>query len=152
MSKVDGRKISHEVRERIRFEAINVWLSGLSAPAVAVKYGTSKKIVYQWINRYKDGGFEALKTKSGIGRGQKSKLTLIQKNRLSLILRTKTPVNYGYQTSLWTCSIIAQIIKDEFHVEYAVTSINKVLHKMGFTPQKPCWGAWQQDPKKRKNG
>ncbi|MCK5894289.1 MAG: hypothetical protein KAG53_07740 [Endozoicomonadaceae bacterium] len=23
---------------------------------------------------------------------------------------------------------------------------------MGFTPQKPCWGAWQQDPKKSKNG
>ncbi|MCK5893732.1 MAG: winged helix-turn-helix domain-containing protein [Endozoicomonadaceae bacterium] len=30
-------------------------------------------------------------------------------------------------------------VEDEFHVEYAVTSINKVLHKMGFTPQKPCW-------------
>ena len=152
MSKIDGRKISHDVRERIRIQAIQEWLDGLKAPAVAVKYGTSKKIVYQWIHRYKDGGFEALKTKPGIGRGQKSKLSQEQKDRLSLILRVKNPKDYGYQTALWTCAIVTQVIKDEFDIEYSVSSINTVLHKLGFTPQKPRWGAWQQDPKKRQSG
>lgn len=152
MSKVDGRKISHPVREQIRFEAITDWLGGLSAPAVAIKYGTSKKIVYQWIARYQDGGYEALKTKPGIGRGQQSKLTQEQKDRLTLLLKTKTPMDYGYQTPLWTCQIVAQFIKDQFQVSYSPNSMGKLLHSLGFSPQKPRWGAWQQDPKKKTNG
>lgn len=153
MSKVDGRKIPHSVREKIRFEAIAEWQNGLSAPAVAAKYGTSKKIVYQWISRFAEGGYEALKTKPGIGRGQQSKLSPQQKDRLCLLLRTKTPMDYGYQTSLWTCPIIVQLIKDEFQVTYSSPdSVGRVLRKLGFSPQKPRWGAWQQDPKKKTNG
>lgn len=152
MSKVDGRKIPHSVREKIRFEAIAEWQNGLSAPAVAIKHGTSKKIVYQWIARFQEGGLEALKTKSGIGRGQKSKLSPEQKEKLCLLLRTKTPMDYGYETALWTCAIVAQLVKDEFQVSYSPNSMGPVLRKLGFSPQKPRWGAWQQDPKKKRNG
>lgn len=152
MSKVDGRKISHAVREQIRFKAINEWLQGLSGPALAIKYGTSKKIVYQWIARYQEGGFDGLKTKPGIGRGQKSRLTVEQKAHLSLLLRTRTPKDYGYATELWTCVTVAQLIKDEFQVSYTPASLSSILRKLGFTPRNPRWGAWQQDSKKNKNG
>jgi len=152
VSKVDGRKIPHSVREQIRFEAMADWQQGLAVTAVAAKYGTSRKIVYQWIDRYREGGYEALKTKPGIGRGQQSKVTQEQKERLHLTLRIKTPIDYGYQTPLWTCQIVAQLINDEFQVSYSPNSIGKILHRLGFSPQKPRWGAWQQDAKKKTNG
>ena len=65
MDNIDGRKIPDPVREQIRFEAIENWLAGMTPTRLAHKYGTSRKIVYQWIDRYKTGGWEGLKTRSG---------------------------------------------------------------------------------------
>ena len=54
-------QIPDPVREQIRFEAIENWLAGMTPTRLAHKYGTSRKIVYQWIDRYKTGGWEGLK-------------------------------------------------------------------------------------------
>ena len=54
MSKVDGRKVPHKVREAVRFKAINEWKQGATPTKLAKKYGTSRKIVYDWVNRYKE--------------------------------------------------------------------------------------------------
>ncbi len=50
MDNIDGRKIPDPVREQIRFEAIENWLAGMTPTRLAHKYGTSRKIVYQWID------------------------------------------------------------------------------------------------------
>ncbi len=55
MSRVDGRKVSHEVRESIRFEAIQKWLDGASVQALSVEYSTDRSCIYRWIDRYKKG-------------------------------------------------------------------------------------------------
>lgn len=147
MSKVDGRKIPHVVREKIRFEAIADWKKGIGPTALARKYGTSTKIVHAWINRYKDGGDDGLKTRQGKG-GSKPKLSPEQQEQLCLLLRTKTPQDYGYDTALWTCPIIAALILQTFAIRYASSSVYCLLKRMGFSSQKPRWGAWQQDQKK----
>ena len=151
MSKVDGRKISHKVREKIRFQAIEEWKSGIGSTELARKYGTSKKIVHDWINRYKTNGEEGLKTRTGKC-GVKSRLSESQLQQLSLILRTKTPQNFGYDTVLWTSAIIAAVIEKTFAVQYVTGSILRVMKRMGFTTQKPQWQAWQQDQKKSTGG
>ena len=106
MDNIDGRKIPDPVREQIRIEAIENWLAGMTPTSLARKYGTSRKIVYQWIDRYKTGGWEGLKTRTG-KTGPKPKLSPEQQERLRVLLRTQTPADYGYQTALWTCQIIA---------------------------------------------
>ena len=57
MSRVDGRKLSHVVRESIRMEAIQKWLDGASVKAISELYSTDHTCVYDWIHRYKEGGF-----------------------------------------------------------------------------------------------
>ncbi|WP_281648353.1 winged helix-turn-helix domain-containing protein [Parendozoicomonas sp. Alg238-R29] len=151
MSKVDGRKISHKVREQTRFRAIEDWLNGMSPPAMADKYGTSRKIVHQWINRYKQDGFDGLKTRTGKP-GKSPRLAKEQRDQLSLLLRMKTPQDFGYETTLWTCAIIAAVIHQQFDVKYANNTVSRLLKSMGFSPQKPRWGAWQQDQKKSNGG
>ncbi|WP_153301889.1 helix-turn-helix domain-containing protein, partial [Endozoicomonas arenosclerae] len=56
MSKVDGRKISHEVRETIRMEAIQKWLDGATVKSLAEEYGTDESCIYRWTGRYRKGG------------------------------------------------------------------------------------------------
>ncbi|WP_422463639.1 helix-turn-helix domain-containing protein [Endozoicomonas sp. ALB115] len=53
MNNIDGRRLSDSIREEIRFKAIKDWNAGMSPTNLAHKYGTSRKIVYQWIDRYK---------------------------------------------------------------------------------------------------
>ena len=146
MNNIDGRKIPDSVREQIRFDAINDYLVGMTPTNLARKYGTSRKIVYQWINRYKEGGWDGLKTRTG-KTGPKPRLTTEQEERLRVLLRTRTPVDYGFQTPLWTCSIIADLIEQTFQVKYTGAGVARVLKRMGFSPQKPRWGAWEQDKK-----
>ncbi|WBA81408.1 helix-turn-helix domain-containing protein [Endozoicomonas sp. GU-1] len=71
MSRIDGRKLSHTVRESIRMEAIQKWLDGASVKEISEIYSTDHTCVYDWINRYKEGGFEALKTRPLGGRPPK---------------------------------------------------------------------------------
>ena len=147
MDNIDGRKIPDPVREQIRIEAIENWLAGMTPTSLARKYGTSRKIVYQWIDRYKTGGWEGLKTRTG-KTGPKPKLSPEQQERLRVLLRTQTPADYGYQTALWTCQIIADLVDQTFQTKYTAAHVGKLLKKMNFSPQKPRWGAWEQDEKK----
>ncbi len=151
MNNIDGRKISDQVREQIRFEAIKDWQTGMNPSSLARKYGTSRKIVYEWIDRYETGGWDGLKTRTG-KTGPKPKLSPEQQKQLRLLLRTKTPMDYGYQTPLWTCQIIAELINQTFQIKYVPASVANLLKRMGFSSQKPCWGAWQQDQKKLMTG
>ena len=97
MDNIDGRKIPDQVREQIRFEAIRDWHVGMNPSSLARKYGTSRKSVYEWIDRYETGGWDGLKTRTG-KTGPKPKLSSDQQEQLRLLLRTQTPMDYGYQT------------------------------------------------------
>ena len=120
MNNIDGRRVSDQVREEIRFKAIKDWHLGMNPTNLARKYGTSRKIVYQWIERYNQGGWDGLKTRTG-KTGPKPRLSSEQEEQLKILLRTRTPIDYGYQTSLWTCRIIADLIEQTFQVKYVIS-------------------------------
>ena len=149
MDNIDGRRLSDSIREEIRFKAIKDWHSGMNPTNLARKYGTSRKIVYQWIDRYNQEGWDGLKTRTG-KTGPKPKLSPEQEQQLKILLRTRTPIDYGYQTSLWTSQIIATLIEKTFQVKYVPSGVARLLKRMGFSPQKPRWGAWEQDKKSRR--
>ncbi|WP_211829290.1 IS630 family transposase [Kistimonas asteriae] len=145
MSKVDGRKISHAVRESIRMEAMQQWQDGASASHLAEQYGVNKSCIYEWINSYKQGGFDALKTCEMPGRPPK--LTDSQKSELAEILLHQPPTAYGFYKALWTRDIVAAIIKRVFDASMYPASVGRMLRKMGFSPQRPTRKAWQQSKK-----
>ena len=150
MSRVDGRKLSHDVREAIRMEAIQSWIDGATPSELAVKHGTDLTCVYGWINRYKDGGFEALKTRPITGRPPK--LSDAQRTELAEILLCKNPTDFGFYKAMWTRDIVASVIKQRFSVTMHPAAVGKMLKRMGFSPQRPTRKAWQQSKKKSMNG
>ena len=48
-----------------------------------------------------------------------------------------TPANFGYDTHLWTCPILATLLRDKFGVAVSDTAVRQHLKAMGLTCQKP---------------
>jgi len=59
--KLDGRKLSHQAREEIRIRAVKRVESGESPEVVIKALGFHRSAIYQWIAKYREGGFDALK-------------------------------------------------------------------------------------------
>lgn len=147
MSKIDGRKLSHDVRESIRTEAIQKWRNGAKVASLSEEYGTDSSCIYRWIGRYREGGMEALKTRP-IAHSKNAKLTPEQQDDLKKIILTKDPTAYGFYKALWSRAIVAAVIKTEFNVSMHPAAVSKMLKRIGLTPQRPVRKAWQQDEKK----
>ena len=43
----------------------------------------------------------------------------------------------GFPTDLWTCPRVAHLIQSLFGVRYHVDHIGRILHDLGWSPQKP---------------
>ena len=67
-----------------------------------------------------------------------------QKSQLVEIL-LRGPLAAGYFTDLWTCARVAQVIQQKFGVTYHADHVGRLLHGLGFTPQKPRRKARERD-------
>jgi transposase len=77
--------------------------------------------------------------------GPAPKLSDAQRDELIEIVLTG-PTTAGYRTDLWTCSRIAAVIRKRFKVQYNAGHLSRILHALGFSPQKPRQVAREQDP------
>ena len=90
MSKVDGCKVSQDVRKPIRIEAIQKQLDGAKVQSLSKEYAADSSCIYRWISHYRSGGMDAQKTRSTAHR-KNSKLTPEQQDIPVKIILTKEP-------------------------------------------------------------
>ncbi len=106
----DGRKVPDDVMYYIRRMAVYaVRVLGQSPEKVAEAYNLDRSYIYRWLKQYDGGGFEAL----------------------------ESHMPRGYDTHLWTCPILAALLRDKFGVTVSDTTIKQHLKTMGLTCQKP---------------
>ncbi|HAB15448.1 MAG TPA: hypothetical protein DCE44_03250 [Verrucomicrobiales bacterium] len=65
---MDGRKLDHQALEPLRKRAVQQVQAGESPEVVARMIGISRGVIYQWLARYRAGGWEALNAKPIAGR------------------------------------------------------------------------------------
>ena len=97
MSKVDGRKIPHPVRESIRHEAIQKWIAGATVTQLSQEYGTDATCVRRC---YKAHGFEGLNTRS-IAHSKNAKLSPEQLQQLKTWILIQNLTHFGHDKVLW---------------------------------------------------
>jgi transposase len=51
----------------------------------------------------------------------------------------------GLPTDLWTCPRVSWLIKRDFGVHYHPAHVSRLLHGLGFSPQKPPRRAIERD-------
>ena len=143
MKKLDGRKINPKAMEEIRIRAVHCVQAGESPETVIKTLGFARASIYNWLARYRTGGWQALKTGSRSGRPKK--LTGSQIRWIYRTIRDKEPRQLKFSFALWTRSMIVSLIKRQFGVKLSSTSVGRLLHQLGFSCQKPLYRAYQRD-------
>ena len=146
MKAQDGRKMSHAALEEIRIRAVLQVEAGESPEVVIKALGLDRTCIYRWISAYQHGGLDALRAKALEGRPCKLNGEQIQK-LYSIIVRN-SPLQFRFAYALWTCGLIREVIRKEFGVGLSEVSVWRLLKKLGLSPQKPLFRAYQQDPQK----
>ncbi len=125
---------SPEALERRRFQAIDLLEDGLQPVEVARKLKVDRRSVRRWKAAFYNHGAEAIKAKPCSGRPAK----LDKQSKKDLEKRLlKGAKAAGFETDLWTCPRIAKLIQSNFGVQYHVDHIGRLLHSLGWSPQKP---------------
>jgi len=141
---VDARSFSHQALEEMRMSAVERFEAGESPEVVAEGLGINRRTIYRWLEAFHYGGRDALKAKPIPG--APSKLNARQLSSLSRLLREKSPLQLKFPYALWTLAMIRELIKKRFGVRLSEVSVGRLMRRIGFTPQRPLYRAWQQDP------
>lgn len=120
--------------------------SGKSADLVAEMLGVSRASVFGWQKAYREGGLAALSTKFASGRP--TLLSDAQMLRLYALVAGHDPRQLSFGVALWTRKLIRDLIMREFAVDLSLPTVGRVLKKLGLSPQRPLYRAYQQDPER----
>ena len=140
----DGRKLDHKTREQIRIRAVKLVQAGHSPEEVVKALGFHRSAIYQWLAAFNEGGLKGLKTKPITGRPPKLKAPQLKK--LYDILTSNNPLQLKFEFALWTRDMVRDLIVEHFGVKMNVTSVGRLLKKLGFTVQRPLYRAYQKNP------
>ena len=129
--------------EEERIHAVRLMEAGKS-PAEIMNVGRST--VFEWRQKYREGGLAALSTKFASGRP--TTLTDQQMMRLYALIEGTDPRQYSFSAALWTRQIVRDLIRQQFRVAVSLVTVGRILKKLGMSPQRPLYRAYQQDPDK----
>jgi transposase len=140
----DGRKLDHKTLEQLRVRAVRQIEQGAHSDEVAAGLGMTRAAVYAWLAKYREGGLEALKARPVPGRPPK--LSGPQLQRLFTLVVGNDPRQLRFAFALWTRAMVRELIRREFGVALSEVSVGRLLRKLGLSPQRPLYRAYQQNP------
>jgi len=130
--------------ERRRWRALALLEDGLLPSEIARRVGVDRRSVRRWKAAARKHGEAGVRARAAPGRP--AKLTRTHKRRLEALL-IKGPLATGFDTDLWTCPRVAALIKQRFGIAYHVDHVGRLLHDLGWSPQKPARRAVERDEK-----
>lgn len=139
---IDGRSYSHEVLEHYRFRALELHKAGKRISDIADFFGVHRGSVSAWITTYNRYGKEKLKSKKA--GGPEFKLNVDEIIQLITFL-CDSAITHGFETPLWTCKRLQNVIKKNTGKKLHTTNIMRLLRRSGLTPQKPQRRALQRN-------
>lgn len=135
-------RVERRPRAQVRLRALLAVLRGRHVPQVAGVLGVAERTVRNWVNAYNRRGLEGLHDGR---RGRACRLTAEQQERVrARLLADATPAD-------GVCSLrgvdIRRILKDEFEIDYARSSVYYFLHRtLNFSYLKPRSQHTHSDP------
>lgn len=125
--------------------AANMIERGMCPTDIASLLGVAAQTVRAWRRAYRKEGRTALASRKAPGRPME--LEPRKREQLAQLL-LKTPAQCGFDKYLWTQQLIADLIEREFGVSYHHDHVGVILHRLGFTHQKPARRARERDEQK----
>lgn len=145
MKKRDGRNIPRDAMEYMRMQSIRLFKEGKRADEIADFFGVTIDAVYKWKRKHKEKGVEGLRSKKAKGKNP----TLIDSDKIDIISFLKKPAtDFGFETQLWTCKRVQQVIKNKLGKSIAISNLWNALRKWKLSPQMPEKEYAEKDKKK----
>ena len=104
-------------------------------------FNVSRAMLFRWQQKYDQGGPVALETKKTPGPA--SRLSPTQLSKLYAIITGSDPRQLEFDFGLWTRKIIRELIRREFGVKLSEIQVGRLLNKIGLSPQRPLYRAYQ---------
>lgn len=131
-----------KIYENRRIYAIGLLQQGKNDRQVASELHVAPRSVGRWREKYSRYGFKGISAKPRPGRP--CFLSAEEKSELETVLLNGAK-SAGFDTDLWTCPRVAELIRRNFGVHYHVDHIGRLLHSLGWSPQKPQRQAVEHD-------
>ena len=116
---------------------------GRSPELVADVLGVSRSSVFEWQRKYREGGLAALSTKFASGRP--TFLTDKQMLKLRSFIVGRDPRQFSFGVALWTRKVVRELIERQFDIKVSLSTVGRILTKLGLSVQRPLYRAYQQD-------
>jgi transposase len=117
-----------------RGRAVLGYIEGRRVIDMAAELGVDRSSINRWLQWYEAMGVEGLVT--GKAPGPAPRLTPEQQEELIAVIE-EGPTAAGYTSGVWTGPMIGDLIHQRFGVEYHNHHIPRLLHKLGFSVQRP---------------
>ena len=117
-----------------RCKAVLDFLSSKTVTEIARELDTGRSSIYEWLDWYNSLGPDGLKTSKPPGSA--SRLNAKQEEELGEIIDAG-PVEAGYSVGIWTGPMVGDLILKRFGVRYHNHHIPRLLHRLGFSVQRP---------------
>ncbi len=130
------------VLEARRLAALPRIQRGESLSSIARQLGVSRQAVHQWAQRCRRQGVAGLRHIPRPGRPPK--LARAQLAQLPRLLARGAEA-YGFLTAVWTTQRVADLLWQRFRVRYDRDHVCRLLHRFGWSWQKPSGRARERD-------
>jgi len=109
-------------------------------------YNIPQRTLFDWLSRYRNGGWDALN--EGARSGRKRKISAADMKWLYDAITMGNPLNHQFEFCLWTLNIIRELLESEKGIKLSKSAVSRLLKHLGLSPQRPIYKSYKQDPKK----
>ncbi|MFB7079820.1 IS630 family transposase [Streptomyces sp. NPDC056308] len=124
-------------------QAAELFEQRIKPPEAARRLRVSLKSAYQWHQRWREGGVQALASRGPSG--SRCRLSARCLEKLAVYLQ-QGPAAHGWvEDQVWTAARVTTLIGRKFHVSYSVSGATRLMHRLGFSPQVPARRVAERD-------
>lgn len=139
-------KKGRRATEEERIQAVQLIESGRKIDDVTDVMGVGRRTVLEWWEKYRRGGLGELSTKFASGRP--TALSDRQMLELRALIIGCDPRQLSFGLALWTRGMVRELIRQRFRVTVSKVTVGRILRKLGMSPQRPLYRAYQQNPER----
>jgi len=131
---IDRAQKSNDLSTWKRARAVLAYVGGGSIAAIGSELNADPSTVSRWIAAYAQHGIPALSPAKAPG--ARPKLGEEQLEELGQLVEDG-PLAAGFDCGVWTGRLVGELIRRRFGVEYHWKYVPELLHKLGFSVQRP---------------
>src|SRR3954451_16610912 len=121
-------------REQVRLKAAEWIEEGATDREVAGRFRVTRMSANRWRRALATGGRPALASKGPCG--ARCRLSPAQSDELAALLDAG-PAVWGWTDQCWTLARIAEVVQERFGVDYTLSGLDLLLHRLGWSVQVP---------------